>query len=95
MDIAESIEPITRLKTHCAELIGRAVESRQPIIITQKGKAKAVLQDVESYQRQRDRLLLLRLAVQGDEAYRRGEWLSHEQVKKHFEEKFARLKENG
>ena len=45
--VSEAIEPITTLKAKGAELIRRAKETGQPIIITQNGKATAVLVDVE------------------------------------------------
>ncbi len=53
MNYIEAIEPVTNLKSKSAELVRRARETGQPIIITQNGKATAVLQDVETYQRQR------------------------------------------
>ena len=56
MNYADGIEPVTVLKTRCAELIRQARETGQPIIITQNGKPTAVLQDVESFQRQREAL---------------------------------------
>jgi prevent-host-death family protein len=65
MDLPDAIEPVTVLKTRSAELIRRARETRQPVIITQNGKATAVLQDVESYQRQREALLLLKYIALG------------------------------
>ncbi|NKB16781.1 MAG: type II toxin-antitoxin system prevent-host-death family antitoxin, partial [Sphingomonadales bacterium] len=43
MKYSEAIEPVTTLKTKSAELIRRARESGQPIVITQNGKATAVL----------------------------------------------------
>ncbi len=46
MKYSESIEPVTTLKTKSAELIRRAKETGQPIVITQNGKATAVLVDV-------------------------------------------------
>lgn len=77
MDFAEAIEPVTTLKTKSAELIRKARESGQPIVITQNGKATAVLQDVESYQRQREALLLLKFMATGDQQVRDGEGISH------------------
>ena len=59
MRYATSIEPITVLKTKSAELVRRTRRSGEPIIITQNGRAAAVLQDVETFERQRRALLLL------------------------------------
>lgn len=77
MDHAKDIEPITALKSRSAELIRRARESGHPIIITQNGRATAVVQDVESYDRQRRALQLLRLLAIGDQQPRDGEGIEH------------------
>jgi prevent-host-death family protein len=62
----DDIEPITTLKRDAAALIERAEERRAPIIITQNGRATAVLQDVASYAEDRDAFALLKLAIQGE-----------------------------
>lgn len=85
MNLANSIEPVSILKTKSAELIRRTHDSGQPIIITQGGKAKAVLQDVESYQKQRQALLLLKFLAKGDKEIQQGKSVSHRQALKHFE----------
>ncbi len=72
------------LKTRSAELIRKARESGQPILITQNGKATAVLQDVESYQRQREALLLLKYLARGDRDYREGRIVSDEEADRRF-----------
>ncbi len=67
----------------------------QPIIITQNGKATAVLQDVESYQRQRQALLLLKYLARGDRDLREGRVLSDAPADEHFRSKLAALKAGG
>lgn len=62
----DDIEPITTLKRDAAELIERAEERRAPIVITQNGRATAVLQDVATYTEERDAFALLKLAIQGE-----------------------------
>ena len=62
----DDIEPITTLKRDAAELIERASERRAPIVITQNGRATAVLQDVASYAEERRAFALLKLAIQGE-----------------------------
>jgi prevent-host-death family protein len=62
----DDIEPITTLKRDAAALIDRASERRAPIVITQNGRATAVLQDVESYAEERRAFAVLKLAVQGE-----------------------------
>ena len=84
MTYSTAIEPVTSLKTRSARLIRRARESRQPIVITQNGKATAVLQDVESFERQRESLLLFQLIAPGERELRDGKGISQAKVKRHF-----------
>ena len=95
MNYVEAIEPVTTLKSKSAELVRRARDSGQPIIITQNGKATAVLQDVESYQRQRQALLLLRYLARGDRDYRQGKLLSDSEADQHFRASLEALKSGG
>jgi prevent-host-death family protein len=92
MKLTEAIEPVTTLKTRSAELIRRARDTGQPIVITQNGKATAVLQDVESFDRQRKALLLLRYLAQGEEEVRSGKGLPHRKAIRHFERKLKGLR---
>lgn len=80
MGYRQSVEPITVVKTRCAELIERAREAGSPIVITQNGRATAVLQDVETFDRQRKALLLLRFLAQGEREIRRGRGIPHATV---------------
>ena len=95
MNYVEAIEPVTTLKSKSAELVRRARDSGQPIIITQNGKATAVLQDVESYQRQRQALLLLRYLARGDRDYRQGKLLSDSEADQHFRARLEAQKSGG
>ncbi len=94
MDLPDAIEPVTVLKTRSAELIRRARETRQPVIITQNGRATAVLQDVESYQRQRRALMLLKYVALGERDLRDGAVLSDTDADTHFRDKLRALAES-
>ncbi len=87
MNYSNAIEPVTALKTRTSELIRRARETRQPVVITQNGKATAILQDVDSFQRQHESLMLLKLAVQGDRDYQQGRILSDADADTHFRDR--------
>ena len=93
MNMVTAIEPVTKLKTRSAQLIRNARDSGQPIVITQNGRATAVLQDVETYEEQRRALLLLRLMAQGDRELRQGMVISHAAARKHFEKKLKDLRD--
>jgi prevent-host-death family protein len=78
----ENIAPITELKRDAASLIERAYEQRSPIVITQNGRATAVLQDVASYEQDRHAFVLLRLALQGEADIAAGRTVSRAEHKK-------------
>jgi prevent-host-death family protein len=59
------IKPISHLKAHAAEIIRGLAEGRQPLVITQNGEAKAVIQDVESYEETQETLALLKILALG------------------------------
>ena len=85
MNMATAIEPVTELKTRSAQLIKKATTSGQPIVITQNGKATAVLQDVETYETQRRALLLLKFLAQGDKELKEDHGIRHVAAKRHFD----------
>jgi len=93
MDLSDAIEPVTVLKSKSAELIRKARDTGKPIVITQNGRATAVLQDVESFQRQRDALHLLKLLAQGSQELREGQAVGHIAAKRRLKGKLAELRD--
>jgi len=65
MGLETRIKPISYLKAHSAEVIRDLGEGGPPLIITQNGEAKAVLQDVASYAATQELLALLKLLAMG------------------------------
>ena len=95
MNYVRDVEPVTVLKSRSAELIRRARETGEAVLITQNGKPTAVLVDVETYQRQRDAFLLLKLLTQGDLDDREGRSIPHREAKKRFAAKLKTLRDRG
>ncbi|GFM29101.1 type II toxin-antitoxin system Phd/YefM family antitoxin [Novosphingobium sp. PY1] len=65
MNLETRIKPISYLKAHSADLIRELGEGAPPLVITQNGEAKAVLQDVGSYEATQETLALLKLLALG------------------------------
>lgn len=65
MKPSKAIRPVTFLKSHTAELIREVNETRDTIIITQNGEAKAIVQDISTYEQTQETLALLKLLAQG------------------------------
>ncbi|MDT0509961.1 type II toxin-antitoxin system Phd/YefM family antitoxin [Novosphingobium sp. MMS21-SN21R] len=61
MGLETRIKPISYLKAHSAEVIRELNEGAPPLIITQNGEAKAVLQDAASYYQMQETMALLKL----------------------------------
>lgn len=69
MSLSHRIKPISYLKAHAAEIVRTLGQSGEPLIITQNGEAKAVIQDIDSYEQMQETLALLKvLALSGREA---------------------------
>ena len=77
---ASDVKPITYMKTHSAELLDAVNKRRSPVVITQNGTPRAVVIDVQSYERIQDALILLKLISQSEEALQKGHWLSPAQL---------------
>ncbi len=67
MRYSSQIKPISYLKANAAEILATLGEQRQPLVITQNGEAKAVLQDVASYEATQETLALLKVLALGQQ----------------------------
>jgi prevent-host-death family protein len=67
------IKSISYLKANAAEVLQVLEEQRRPMIITQNGEAKAVIQDVASYEEIQETLALLKILALGSQQVERGE----------------------
>ncbi len=66
MHIKEDIKPISYLKANAADILDRLTRTRRPMIITQNGEARAVIQDAGDYERMKTALGLLKLLAQSE-----------------------------
>jgi prevent-host-death family protein len=65
MKLSTRIKPISYLKAHAADVMRDLGERREPLIITQNGEAKMVVQDVASYEQTQETLALLKILALG------------------------------
>lgn len=61
MKYSTQVKPISYLKANAAEVLNQITALREPLLITQNGEAKAVLQDVASFEETQETLALLKL----------------------------------
>jgi len=72
MKMSSRIKPISYLKAHAAAIVRNLDEQRQPLIITQNGEAKVVIQDIESYEYTQETLALLKILTLGNHQIEKG-----------------------
>jgi len=61
MKLANRVKPLSYLKANAAEILQELEDGASPLIVTQRGEAKAVLQDIESYEATQETLALLKI----------------------------------
>lgn len=60
LDITKDIQSLTTFRRRSSEFLSQLKKSKRPVVLTVKGKAAAVVQDAEAYQR------LLDIAARAD-----------------------------
>lgn len=72
MKLSSQIKPISYLKAHAAEIVRHLGEHREPLVITQNGEAKAVIQDIESFEQTQETMALLKILALGNRQIEEG-----------------------
>lgn len=90
MNISSDIKPISFLKSHTADILKQINDTHRPVVITQNGEPRAVLQDPESYDNMRKAIGLLKLLSQGEEDLKQGKTKPQEHVFKDLENMLAK-----
>ncbi len=67
MRYSSQVKPISYFKANAAEVLSQVAEHRVPFIITQNGEAKAVLQDLASFEETQETLALLKILALGNQ----------------------------
>ena len=73
MKLSSRIKPISYLKAHAAEIVRTLGDRREPLIITQNGEAKGVLQDIDSYEQTQETVALLKILALGSRQIEAGQ----------------------
>jgi prevent-host-death family protein len=67
------VKPISYLKANAAEIVRTLAEERSALVITQNGEAKAVMQDVATYEQTQETMALLKILALGRREIEKGE----------------------
>jgi prevent-host-death family protein len=76
MKFSTQVKSISYIKANTAEVVRELIEQRAPIVITQNGEAKAVLQDIVSYEETQETLALLKILALGNADIEQGKVVS-------------------
>ena len=76
MRLSEVVRPVSYLKTDNDHILSDLSTSQQPIVITENGKARAILQDIESYEATQESLALLKILALGSQSKHKGKYKS-------------------
>ena len=87
MKLSSQIRPISYLKAHAAEIVRNLVNQQEPMIITQNGEAKVVIQDIESYEKTQQTMALLKILAIGMRQVEEGKFLPAEKVIKRLRQR--------
>lgn len=83
------IVPISDLRRETADLLKRVRETRKPVVVTQRGRAAAVLMSVEEHERREHDLELLTLLARGEREIEKGEGYGLDEVMERADEILA------
>jgi len=76
LNLKNSVKPISYIKTHASRIVQELSETGGSYIITQNGKAKAVLQDLQSWEETRESLALLKVLALSTKSLEKGDYKS-------------------
>ena len=66
MKLSSRIKPISYLKAHASEIVRTLGERGEPLVITQRGEAKVVVQDIDSFEKTPETMALLKILALGN-----------------------------
>ncbi len=96
MRFSSQIKPISYLKANAADVLLKLEDQRVPMVITQHGEAKAVIQDISSYEETQEVLALLKILAVGTREVEEGRVMPVETVVNRLRRKYHRKpKKNG
>ena len=72
MKLSSAVKSISYLKQNTADAVKTVTESNSPMVITQNGEARAVLQSITEYEREQESFALLKILSQSKQCLQDG-----------------------
>lgn len=92
MKLSEAVKPISLVKARMSEIVEDLSRTHKKVIITHNGEARAVLQDIESYEEMQESLAMLKIVAMSTKSMLEGKG---QPVGEAFVEIRNRVKEKG
>lgn len=73
MKLSTQIKPISYLKAHASEIVRTLGDKGEPLVITQNGEAKVVLQGIDSFETTQETMALLKILALGNRQIEAGQ----------------------
>jgi len=89
----DTVLSLSDFKTEASRLLKQINDKPQSLVITQNGRATAVVQDYKEYQLQREGLLMLKLMVQGESDIQNDKLIPQDEVFSHLREQLEARKQ--
>ncbi|GMR14596.1 MAG: type II toxin-antitoxin system Phd/YefM family antitoxin [Gammaproteobacteria bacterium] len=87
MKLSTQIKSISYLKAHASDVVLQVREQREPLVITQNGEAKMVVQDIESFEETQETLAMLKILALGSRQIEKNKVTSAESAIQHIRER--------
>ncbi len=91
LQVADDIVPIADLKAHLSERIRDLRSRRRPLVVTQNGKAAAVLMSPEEFDRLTNQAEFVAAVREGLEQADAGRVVDHDEVERILDARFGAL----
>ena len=75
--LSEDLTQISDFRVRTAEIVAKVKKTKRPVILTQRGRSAAVLEDIREYEQRAERLELLEAVLEGLRAAEKGAVVSH------------------
>jgi prevent-host-death family protein len=87
MKLSNNIKPISYLKANAADIIKNIGRHQEPLIITQNGEAKAIIQDIASFEKEKETMALLKILALGNQQIEQGKLIQASKALKKIRKK--------
>lgn len=75
--LLEDLTPISDFRVRTAEIVAKVRKTKRPLILTQRGRSAAILEDIGEYEKNMERLELLEAILKGLRTAEKGEVVTH------------------